>query len=207
MESALFENNVFLVAQHMLQYAVTGAPAAPMPERISSWAVYDVFSVKDGEQIFLAAVSDTQWDIFCRALGLDDLKADPRLPSNNHRVLARDWLIPELRRRLAHHSAAGLAELFEREGLPFAPITRPHDLLDDPHLKATGALAPITLPDGERAGQTAPTVLFPFTLDGQRPGVRLSPPRLGEHNAELLGTLGYDAAAIARLSASGAPTA
>ena len=199
-ESALFENNVFLVAQHMLQFAVTGAPAAPMPERISSWAVYDVFSVKDGEQIFLAAVSDTQWDIFCRALGLNDLKADPRLPSNNHRVR-------ELRERLAHRSAAELAELFEREGLPYAPITRPEDLLDDPHLKATGALAPITLPDGERAGQSAPTVLFPFTLDGQRPGVRLSPPRLGEHNAELLRSLGYDAAAIERLSAPNPPSA
>jgi crotonobetainyl-CoA:carnitine CoA-transferase CaiB-like acyl-CoA transferase len=206
-ESALFENNVFLVAQHMLQYAVTGAPAAPMPERISSWAVYDVFSVKDGEQIFLAAVSDTQWDIFCKALDLDDLKADTRLPSNNHRVRERDWLIPELRSRLAHRSAAELAELFEREGLPYAPITRPEDLLDDPHLLATGALAPITLPDGERAGQTAPTVLFPFTLGGQRPGVRLSPPRLGEHNAELLLALGYDEAAIARLSVPGAQSA
>ena len=147
-------------------------------------------------------VSDTQWDIFCKAFGFDDLKADPRLPSNNHRVRERGWLIPELRQRLAGRSAAELAEVFEREGLPFAPITRPHDLLEDPHLNATGGLAPITLPDGERAGQTAPTVLFPLTLDGQRPGVRLSPPRLGEHNAELLGALGYGEAEIARLSAS-----
>ncbi len=46
-DSALFENNVFLVGQHMVQYAVTGQPAAPMPERISSWGVYDVFSVHD----------------------------------------------------------------------------------------------------------------------------------------------------------------
>ena len=37
-QSALFENNVFLVAQHMMQYAVTGKPAAPMPGRISAWA-------------------------------------------------------------------------------------------------------------------------------------------------------------------------
>jgi crotonobetainyl-CoA:carnitine CoA-transferase CaiB-like acyl-CoA transferase len=44
-QSALFENNVFLVSQHMMQYAITGKPAAPMPERISAWAVYDVFTV------------------------------------------------------------------------------------------------------------------------------------------------------------------
>src|SRR5512145_2411218 len=76
-QSALFENNVFLVGQHMLQYAVTGRPAAPMPERISAWSVYDVFTVKDGEQIFLAAVSDAQWDSFCQVLGFADLLADP----------------------------------------------------------------------------------------------------------------------------------
>ncbi len=88
-QSALFENNVFLVGQHMLQYAITGKPAAPMPARISPWAIYDVFTVKDGEQIFLAAVSDAQWLTFCDALGFDDLKADPALKSNNDRVHAR----------------------------------------------------------------------------------------------------------------------
>ncbi|MDB5873015.1 MAG: hypothetical protein JWQ07_2457, partial [Ramlibacter sp.] len=76
-QSALFENNVFLVAQHMMQYAVTGKPAAPMPGRISAWGIYDVFTVKDGEQIFLAAVSDAQWKPFCAARGFADLKADP----------------------------------------------------------------------------------------------------------------------------------
>jgi crotonobetainyl-CoA:carnitine CoA-transferase CaiB-like acyl-CoA transferase len=79
-QSALFENNVFLVGQHMLQYAITGQAAAPMPERISAWALYDVFTVEDGEQIFLAAVSDAQWKTFCDALGFDDLKADPAWP-------------------------------------------------------------------------------------------------------------------------------
>src|SRR5215218_4261031 len=81
-QSALFENNVFLVAQHMMQFAVTGKPAAPMPGRISAWAVYDVFTVQDGEQVFLAAVSDTQWRIFCEALGFADLQADERLRTN-----------------------------------------------------------------------------------------------------------------------------
>ena len=199
-QSALFENNVFLVAQHMMQFAVTGKPAAPMPDRISSWGIYDVFRVKDGEQIFLAVVSDTQWAIFCSAFGYDDLQADARLQGNNNRVRNRDWLIPLLRERLAVQSAADLAALFERHGLPFAPITRPHELLEDPHLLATGGLAPITLPDGERAGQTAPTVLLPLTLGGERPGVRRSPPRLGEHSAELLTELGYAPDDVERLS-------
>ena len=189
-QSALFENNVFLVAQHMMQFAVTGEAAAPMPARISAWAVYDVFTVKGGEQIFLAVVSDQQWAVFCRAFDLEDLQADPRLVTNNDRVHARDWLMPQLRLRMATHSAAELSAVFEANGLPFAPITRPQDLFHDPHLLATGGLAPVQLPDG----RTTKVPLMPITLNGQQPGVRLNPPRLGEHTAALLQALGYNAA-------------
>jgi crotonobetainyl-CoA:carnitine CoA-transferase CaiB-like acyl-CoA transferase len=190
-QSALFENNVFLMGQHMLQYAMTGRHPQPMPARNNPWAVYDVFTVKDGEQIFLAAVSDAQWQVFCDILGLADLKADPRLATNNDRVKARPELLATLRERLAPRSAAELAGLFERAGLPFAPIRRPEDLYDDPHLRATGGLADVVLPDGPKAGQTVKTALFPVTMGGQRLGVRLQPPRLGEHTQALLQGLGY----------------
>ncbi len=195
-QSALFENNVFLVAQHMLQFAVTQKPAAPMPARISAWAIYDVFKVKDDEQIFLAVVSNTAWVIFCDAFGFADLKDDPRLQSNNDRVSAREWMMPVLRQRMAAFSAKDISAVFEKHALPFAPITQPQDLFDDPHLNATGGLAPIELPDGRQTR----AVLLPLKLDGQRPGVRYSPPKLGEHNAELLGELGYSAEEIRALS-------
>jgi crotonobetainyl-CoA:carnitine CoA-transferase CaiB-like acyl-CoA transferase len=195
-QSALFENNVFLVAQHMMQFAVTGKPAAPMPGRISAWAVYDVFTVRDGEQVFLAAVSDTQWRIFCEALGFADLQADERLKTNNDRVRARDWLIPLLRERLAPHGAAELSSLFEKHGLPFAPITRPEDLFEDAHLQATGGLAPMTLPDG----RPTRVPLLPLTLAGHRPALRLQPPGLNEHGPQLLRELGYTEEQVARLT-------
>ena len=203
-QSALFENNVFLVGQHMLQYAITGQPAAPMPDRISAWGIYDVFTVKDGEQIFLAAVSDAQWATFCDALDFADLKGQPQYATNNQRVQARPVLLAALRERLATRPAAELAALFERVALPFAPIRKPEELFDDEHLLATGGLADITLPDGARAGQTAQTTLCPFTMDGQRLGVRLQPPTLGQHTAELLSGLGYDAENIKRLQAASA---
>ena len=202
-QSALFENNVFLMGQHMLQFAMTGRHPQPMPARDNPWAVYDVFTVRDGEQIFLAAVSDAQWQVFCDVLGFADLKADPRLATNNDRVRVRPELLATLRERLAGRSAADLAALFERAGLPFAPIRRPEDLYDDPHLQATGGLADVVLPDGDRAGQTVKTTLFPVTMDGQRLGVRLQPPRLGEHTGPLLRGLGYGDAEIAALQQQG----
>jgi len=203
-QSALYENNVFLVGQHMLQFAMTGQAAAPMPARISPWAVYDVFTVKDGEQIFLAAVSDAQWLLFCDALGWPDLKADAALATNNDRVRARPTLMPLLRERLAQRSASELTCLLEAHKLPFAPIRKPEELFDDEHLLATGGLADIILPDGERAGQTAQTTLFPFTMDGVRLGVRLSPPLLGQHTTELLAALGCGVAEVAALQKTGA---
>jgi crotonobetainyl-CoA:carnitine CoA-transferase CaiB-like acyl-CoA transferase len=190
-QSALYENNVFLMGQHMLQYAVTGKPAAPLPARENPWAVYDVFTVKDGEQIFLAAVSDAQWQKFCGIFGFADLLADPGLATNNLRVVQRPRLLATLRERLAHRSAAELSATMEQAGLPFAPIRRPEDLLDDEHLLATSGLADIRLPDGDKAGQTVKTTLFPFTLQGERLGVRLDPPRLGEHSRELLAGVGF----------------
>ncbi|QKH39132.1 CoA transferase [Achromobacter pestifer] len=196
-QASLFENNVFLVGQHMMQYAVTGRAAAPMPSRISAWAIYDVFTVRGGEQIFLAVVSDKQWGIFCRAFGLGELLADPRLASNNDRVQARDWLMPQLRSHLADRSAAELAAVFEREGLPFAPITRPEQLFDDPHLAATGGLAPIVLEDGRESR----VPLAPFTLGGAQPGIRLQPPAVGEHTDALLRGVGYRDDEIAALKA------
>ena len=203
-QSALFENNVFLVGQHMLQFALTGKAPRPMPARDNPWAVYDVFTVKDGEQIFLAAVSDAQWAVFCDVLGLSDLKADPKLATNNERVELREPLLATLRERLAQRSAAELAAVMEKAGLPYAPINRPEDLLDDPHLLATGGLAPITVPDGDKAGQTVRTTLFPITLAGRRLGVRRQPPRRGEHTRELLAGCGFGADEISGLMARGA---
>ena len=198
-QAALFENNVFLVAQHMMQFAATGKPAQPMPARISAWAIYDVFTVKDGEQIFLAAVSDRQWVAFCEALGMHDLKAEARLATNNDRVRARDWMMPILRERLGKWSAADLSATFEAHGLPYAPIARPQDLFEDPHLRATGGLAPVRMNDGSESK----VPLLPLTLGGERLPVRLQPPLLGEHTEDLLREVGFGEEELAVMKAAG----
>ena len=204
-QSALFENNVFLVGQHMLQYAITGVAAEPMPNRISAWGVYDVFTVKNGEQIFLSAVSDAQWDTFCDVLGFADLKADPRYASNNSRVTQRnEALLPALRERLQAWTAAELSAIFEKAGLPYAQIAKPEELFDDPHLLATGGLADVRLTDGAKAGDSAKAALLPFTMDGKRLGVRIDPPAQGQDTDALLTGLGLSAQDVQRLREAGA---
>ncbi|MEZ5895547.1 MAG: CaiB/BaiF CoA-transferase family protein [Parvularculaceae bacterium] len=184
--SSLYETTVFLVGQHIAQYAVTGTPAAPMPARVSAWAVYDVFDVKNDEKVFVGVVSDTQWKLFCDAFDLKDFAADEHLAVNNNRVLKRDVIIPRLRELFSTYTRDELMEKLERTGLPFAPIAKPEDLLEDPHLTASGGLLDMTLPDGADIALPA----LPVGYDGERLGKRLDPPKIGEQNIEILSSLG-----------------
>lgn len=185
--SALFENNAFLVAQHMMEAAVTRRPVVPMPERVRAWAVYDVFRTADGQQVFVGVVTDTQWKVFCEAFGLAELLADPQLATNPQRVEERPRILPVICELFARMTARELMERCEELGLPFAPIAKPEDLFDDPHLNASGELAAITLPNGN---WTRVPVL-PIEMDGRRLGTRFDLPRVGEHTRELLAGLGY----------------
>jgi crotonobetainyl-CoA:carnitine CoA-transferase CaiB-like acyl-CoA transferase len=183
--SALFESTAYLVAQHMAQFELTGEAPPPMSVKRPAWGVYDIFDTADG-RLFVGVVTDTQWEVFCREFGEEGLRNDPRLKTNALRVKERGWLIPRLAEMLKTFPAAELARKLERIGLPFAPIAKPWDLLDDPHLKASGGL----LPTAAR-GKTIHVPALPLELDGRRLGKRTDPPAVGESGRELLLQLGY----------------
>ena len=184
-QSALFENCVFLSSQHMQQFAMTGEPPPPMPSRVSAWSVYDVFTLADGEQLFIGAVSDKQFVTLCRVLQRPDLATEPALATNALRVAVRPVLLQRLGEILAQHRIDELAPQLEAAGIPYAPIVRPDQLMDDPHLKQSGGLVPMECDDGEMTE----VVLLPLTLGGRRPGVRQPLARVGEHTHEVLARL------------------
>jgi crotonobetainyl-CoA:carnitine CoA-transferase CaiB-like acyl-CoA transferase len=194
-QSALFENNAFLVAQHMMEGLASGKPVPPMPDRIRAWAVYDNFRTKDAELVFVGVVTDTQWRIFCEAFGLAEFLADPALKTNPQRVEARPRILPVVSAIFAGMTKRELMDRCESLGLPFAPIAKPDDLFDDPHLNASGGLTPITLPDGRKT--KVPNL--PIEMDGKRFGTRLDLPKVGEHTREVLASLGYGAEEVASL--------
>ena len=190
---ALYETTAFLVGQHMAQMAVTGNAAQPMPVRISAWAIYDVFeTLTEGEQLFVGVVSDAQWESFCATFGLDELAADPDHVSNNQRVLARDTILPQVRAVFATMSRDELVAKVEMIGLPFAPIARPEDLFDDPHLNH-GGLLHVTIPGGAATRLPA----LPIEFDSERMPLRHDIPAAGIDGPEILREIGYDADEIA----------
>ena len=165
-QSALFENNVFLVAQHMMQFAVTGQPAAPMPGRISAWA--DLRRVhREGRRADFPGGRQRHANgrCFCEAFGFADLLADPRLKTNNDRVRGArlDDADPALAPGRLQRGRTE-RDLRAPTRLPFAPITRPEDLFDDPHLLQTGGLAPL---DAARRPRPRAVPLLPLTLGGR----------------------------------------
>ncbi len=194
----LFENNVLLVSQHMAQYAISGVEAPPMTKRLPAWPIYDIFQVSDG-QVFVGVVTDTQWQVFCEAFGLADLLNDPGLASRLHRVEARPRTIPLAAAAFAPMTRAELMDKCERLGLPYAPIARPIELFDDPHLNAAGGLVPMVMEDGLELKLPA----LPLGFDGVRPGLRRNPPGVGADGATVAAGLGYSDDEIAHLRGLG----
>jgi crotonobetainyl-CoA:carnitine CoA-transferase CaiB-like acyl-CoA transferase len=159
--------------------------------------LYDNFKTHDGELVFVGVVTDTQWKIFCEAFGLQSLLDDPTLKTNPQRVEARPRILPIVTDIFGRMSKQDLMDKCEKLGLPFAPIAKPEDLFDDPHLNASSGLTPVTLLNGEKTK----VPVLPIEMDGQRFGTRIDVPAVGEHTREVLAALGYDAATIDRMVA------
>jgi crotonobetainyl-CoA:carnitine CoA-transferase CaiB-like acyl-CoA transferase len=194
--SALYENTAFLVAQHVAQLAITGEEPPPMAVKKPAWGVYDIFPTKDGDRLFVGVVTDTQWVVFCREFGAEALAADERLKTNGLRVRAREWLLPKLEEILKRHTRAELEQKLEAIGLPFAPITRPRDLIDDPHLNAGGMVE-----THDPRGFDFKVPGLPLELDGKRLPLRTQPPQVSADARALLASLGYAEARIDALIA------
>jgi crotonobetainyl-CoA:carnitine CoA-transferase CaiB-like acyl-CoA transferase len=198
-QSALYENNVFLMGQAMMFEAVTGTPSVPYSVKDSPWPVYDLLETRDGNKLFVTIVGEEHWTAFCRAFGREAWLSDPRLATNQGRVDQRAWLIPEIAAIFRRLPVAKLAQTLERLQLPFALVNRPGDLLDDPHLVQSGGLIDIRLPDG----RCAKTPALPVSIDGERLQNRRDPPRVGEHTREVLTDIGYGETDITVLAEAG----
>jgi len=200
--SGLFETTVFWVGQWIARAAASGQPSRPMAEVGQSvrmgWGIFHLFATSDDEQVFIGVTSNAHWERFCAALQLPELFADERLSTNAKRVAAQGWMLPRLRDVVASYTGAELQRKLEQASVPYAPLRRPDQLRDDPHLKETGQLLQVPMEDG-RIGDLPK---LPFASNEYDFTFRLAPPKLGEHTREGLGEAGLDATQIDALIAA-----
>jgi len=175
----LFENCLFLVAQHMVQYEMTGIKPLSMPEREHAWPVYDIFESKSGDRIFIGVVTEGHWQSFCREFGLADLLDDASLRTTTDRILARPRILPRVAEVISTWDMAALSARLDVLNICFSPINRPEDLFDDPHVLRPGGLVNNINADGS----TFRVPALPIEWNGAHIGEGLKVPALGADTA------------------------
>lgn len=186
-KAALFETCTFLMGQHMAYASQIDYPVPPMPERVSAWSIYKVFDTKDGDKIFIGIISEKHWIRFCEIFGWSDWLNDDRLSTNNGRIDEREWFIPALDKRVEEFSKKEIIEKCDSASIPFAPISRPEDLKNDPQLNEGNQLVEIDMPNGE----VAKLPKFPLQYGNAKVERYMQPPSIGEHTKVLLQELGF----------------
>lgn len=181
----LFENCLFMVAQHMVQYDMTAVPSVPMPDRVHAWPIYDIFNTRDGQKFFIGVVTDGHWLSFCQTFGLAAFLDDPRLQNATDRIAARAWTVPIVAEKMANQNIADLETMLDQLNIPFSRINRPEDMFNDPHVLRGGGLVTATDVNGQKFRSPA----LPIELDGQSLGADLIVPELGHHTADVLAEL------------------
>lgn len=187
-KSALFETTAFLMGQHMAYAAMTKTPVPPMPARVSAWSIYRIFDTADANQVFVGIISEKHWERFCQAFERTDWLAHPDLKTNNDRIAAREWFLPEVEQTLRGFTKQQIIERCEAADIPFAPIANVEDLFDDLQLNQGGSLLATTLPDGTHTKLPK----FPLEYEGIDIQNMTNPPHIGEHTEEVLRSIGYD---------------
>jgi crotonobetainyl-CoA:carnitine CoA-transferase CaiB-like acyl-CoA transferase len=198
-KSALFETAAFFMGQHMACAALSDEPLPPMSARLSTWSVYQIFKTQDQESVFIGITSNRQWQRFCEAFERKDLFEEEGFTTNNDRVAQQERLIPEIEATMAKLSKPEAIRLCEKAGIPFAPVTRPEDLFEDPQLNQGAGLLETVFPDGVRTKMPR----TPIEMSPHDFGLRLEPPQIGEHTSAILSDLGYTPQRIRALSEAG----
>jgi crotonobetainyl-CoA:carnitine CoA-transferase CaiB-like acyl-CoA transferase len=171
----LFENCLFLVAQHMVEFEMTGNRPRSMPEREHAWPIYDIFETAGGERIFIGVVTEGHWQSFCREFGLQEFLDDPSLRTTTDRIMARSRIIPRAAEVIKDWNAAELSAKLDRLNICFSPINRPEDLFSDPHVLRPGGLVNNINANGEAFRVPA----LPVQWNGENLGEGLTVPVLG----------------------------
>jgi crotonobetainyl-CoA:carnitine CoA-transferase CaiB-like acyl-CoA transferase len=175
-EATLFDTALSMLVPHGVNWMTSGI----VPELIGSAhpniPTYDRFDVGDG-QMFLGIVNDAQFVRFCKLIDREDLCNDPLFQTNSQRMANRSALRNALADALKHFSRARLCQDLMEAGVPAGPVNTVAEAMQQAHASAREML--IERPDYRGIG-------LPIKLSGTPGQVGCRPPRLGEHNDEII---------------------
>jgi crotonobetainyl-CoA:carnitine CoA-transferase CaiB-like acyl-CoA transferase len=196
--TALFETALMWVSYHAMGYLGSGEVPQAQGSGTAMIAPYQAFPSADG-YVMIGAASDALYARLTEALEVPELAHDPRFADNPSRVTRRTELVETLSARTRAHKTTDLLERLRAAGVPAAPIQSMDQVLQAPQTEASGMLVSAPhprVPDYRSIG-------LPVQWNGRRPEVRRVPPRLGEHTADVLTTLGYTLDDVRTLQSQG----
>lgn len=196
---SLLGSVVSWLSYHVVGYFATGEAPQRMGSRHPSVAPYGTYPTRDGFLVVAVAL-DSSWKRFCTAVGRPDLIDHPRLGKNAGRIANRDELEPLMESILAEKCADEWVAIMDKHGVPASSINTIDKVVALPQTLQQELVVEIPhpdIPDLKTQGMA-------IKLSGTPGSIRMPPPKLGEHTDQVLTELGWSAAQIAELRASGA---
>ena len=193
--TALFDTALAWSAFQMSHYFATGEVPKPQGSGTAMIVPYEAFPVADG-WVMIAAASDALFGKAATALGVPELARDPRFVDNPHRVEHRAELRDALSAVTRPLTARDVLDRLQAAGVPSERVSTMDQVATEPQTEASGMLPAVKHP---RIAEYR-AVALPIKWDGERPAADRVPPLLGEHSADVLAELGYDAVTIRELA-------
>tara|TARA_B100000401_G_scaffold133365_1_gene88237 strand:- start:2713 stop:3897 length:1185 start_codon:yes stop_codon:yes gene_type:complete len=196
-QSSLYETCAFIMGQHMAYASQNNDSVPPMPERVSAWSIYRVFNTKDEDKVFIGVISEKHWASFCDSFDRADWEENENYSTNNKRIEHRDTLLKDIEDHILTLTKEEVIAICEKAHIPFAPINRPEDLFEDPHLnQGSYGLVETEFPNGVKTKMPRTPILYGDAKFDNR----LNPAKsIGEHTIEILKEIGYKSEEIEKL--------
>jgi crotonobetainyl-CoA:carnitine CoA-transferase CaiB-like acyl-CoA transferase len=155
------------------------------PEKLGSAhsrnAPYQAFQASDTFFV-IAAGNDKLWGEVCEAVEMEHLKNDVRFKTQSDRAENQNQLSEILTKKFLKHDTKYWLKEMDKRKVPCAPINNFETILNDKHIKHMEIVKPITLPNGSKTY----SVTFPVSIKGVETKDLKIPPKLGEHNEEII---------------------